>query len=296
MSGPRISVLMPVYNAEKFLKPAIDSILNQTFKDFEFLIINDGSTDSSKKIILSYKDSRIKFFENKKNLGVTRTLNKGLRLAKGKYIARMDADDISLPDRLQKQVEFMAKNPQVAVCGTWVQIVDDKTLRHEIWKSPGDFESVKSLALFYSPVYHPTVLIRNEALKKYNLSYSLSFPHAEDYALWVRIMEKAKVINLQEVLLLHRILSDEKGKIYQQKQLKSANRIRLYQLSKLGIVPTSEELVVHQAISYWQFKPDKKFVKAARLWLKKLLLANLKKNYYHQLIFFKVLVKKWFLI
>lgn len=294
MKNPKISVLMPVYNAEKFLKEAIDSILNQTFKDFEFLIINDASTDRSKEIILSYKDPRIRYFENNKNLGVARTLNRGLRLAKGEYIARMDADDISFPDRFKKQVEFMEKNPQVAICGTWLQLINNKA--NDIWRCPSDHETIKSLSLFYSSIYHPTVLICSKTLKKNNLSYNPSFIHAEDYELWARIMEKAKAANLKEVLLFHRIHSNEVGNIYKQMQVKNANRVRLYQLSKLGIYPTSEELKIHQAISYWQFKSDKKFVKAARLWLKKLLITNFKKNYYHQLIFFKVFVEKWFLI
>lgn len=294
MKTPKISVLMPVYNAEKFLKEAIDSILNQTFKDFEFLIINDASTDRSKGIILSYKDPRIRYFENRKNLGVARTLNSGLRLAKGKYIARMDADDISLPDRFKKQVKFMEKNPQTAVCGTWLQLINNKA--NDIWRCPSDHETIKSLSLFYSSIYHPTVFIRVNILKKNNLSYNQSFIHAEDYELWVRIMEKTRVANLKEVLLFHRIHSNEVGNIYKQIQVKNANRVRLYQLNKLGIYPTSEEFKVHQAISYWQFKSDKKFVKVARLWLKKLFIANFKKNYYHQLTFFKVLFGKWFLI
>jgi len=292
MNHLKISVLMPVYNGEKFLKEAIDSILNQSFKDFEFLIINDGSTDRSKKIILSYQDQRIRFFENKKNLGVAKTLNRGLKLAKGKYIARMDADDISLSDRFKKQVEFMEKNPQVAVCGTWVKLIGN----HNIWQSPGDDKTIKSLSLFYSSIYHPTALIRNDLLKRYNLSYNPSFIHAEDYELWVRIMEKTKVVNLQEVLLFHRIHSKEAGKIYRQTQVKNANRIRLYQLNKLGIFPKKHELAIHQAISYWQFKHDKQFVRVARHWLIKLFIANLRKKYYHRLIFFKVLAKKWFLI
>lgn len=296
MKKPKITVLMPVYNAQQYLNEAIDSILNQTFTDFEFLIINDGSTDGSKKIILSYKDPRIRYLENKKNLGVTKTLNRGLRLAKGEYIARMDADDISLPNRFKKQVEFIEKNLQVAVCGTWARLIGNKSHNNDIWKSPSDFQSIKSLALFYSPIYHPTVLIRNNMLKRYNLSYNPSFTHAEDYELWVRIMKKAKVANLKEVLLFHRIHPGEVGNIYKQTQVESANRVRLYQLNKLGIFPKPEELAVHQAISYWQFKPDKEFVHAARLWLKKLFIANLKKNYYHQLIFFKVLAEKWFLI
>jgi len=114
---PKVTVLMPVYNAEKYLKEAIGSILGQSFSDFEFLIINDGSTDSSVKIIKSYDDPRIRFIANEKNLGVIPTLNKGFALAQGEFIARMDADDISLPKRLELQADFMDKHPEAGAIG-----------------------------------------------------------------------------------------------------------------------------------------------------------------------------------
>ena len=112
---------MTVHNGEKHLSEAIDGILNQTFKDFEFLVIDDGSTDGSADIIQSYKDVRIRFISNGKNLSVPVSLNMGLNLARGEYIARMDCDDISLPQRLEKQVQFMDANPEVGVCGTWLE-------------------------------------------------------------------------------------------------------------------------------------------------------------------------------
>ena len=119
MTSATVTVLMPVYNGEMYLREAIDSILHQTFTDFEFLIINDGSTDNSETIILSYDDSRIRYEKNDSNLKLIATLNKGIELAKGKYIVRMDADDISIPDRIEKQVAFLEKNPDVGICGSW---------------------------------------------------------------------------------------------------------------------------------------------------------------------------------
>ena len=117
---PVISVIMPVYNTkEKFLREAVESILNQTFTDFEFIIINDGSDSITEDIILSYKDLRIKYLKNEQNLGIVQSLNKAVKTAKGKYIARMDADDISMPHRLEKQYEFMENHPQCGVCGTY---------------------------------------------------------------------------------------------------------------------------------------------------------------------------------
>src|SRR6185295_3491651 len=125
MTPPQVSVLMSVYNGEKYLKEAMESILNQSFPDFEFLIFNDSSTDSGREIILSFNDPRIVLVDNEKNIGLTKSLNKGLSLAKGKYIARMDADDISDAGRLNEQVNYMEKNSDVAVCGSWVQFLNE---------------------------------------------------------------------------------------------------------------------------------------------------------------------------
>ena len=121
MKSPQISVVMPAYNAEKYITEAIDSILFQTFKDFEFIIINDASTDSTKDIIESYKDPRIKLVNNEQNKGVAKSLNIGISVACGKYIARMDADDIALPERFQKQFDFMEQHPNIDVCGSWAK-------------------------------------------------------------------------------------------------------------------------------------------------------------------------------
>ena len=120
----KLTVLMPVYNAEKYLKPALESILNQTYKDFEFLIIDDGSTDKSLEIIKSYNDSRIRLIGHEQNQKLIATLNEGIKLAQGEYIARMDADDISAPERLQKQMEFLEKHPATVVLGCDFQIID----------------------------------------------------------------------------------------------------------------------------------------------------------------------------
>lgn len=289
---PKISVLMPVYNAEKFLKKAINSILGQTFKDYEFLIINDGSTDNSKKIILSYKDSRIRYYENKINQGVIKTLNRGLRLSKGKYIARMDADDISMKYRLKKQYNFMEQNQQIAVSGTWLKIIGNKTQNNKIWENPCDHNSIKCSALFYSPIFHPTAILRSNIFIKYHIFYNSSYIHAEDYALWVKIMEKEKVANINDVLLYHRIHPNSTGIINSLLLRKNSNKLRVYQLHKLGIHPTNTELQIHQAISSNQLKLNKKNIFAARLWLLKLIIINFNINYYPRLIFSNIVIRK----
>jgi glycosyltransferase involved in cell wall biosynthesis len=132
----RITVLMPVYNGEKYLREAIDSIFNQTFTDFEFLIVDDGSTDNSVEIINSYQNSRINLVKNDKNEGLVYTLNRGLSLAKGEYIARMDCDDISLPERLKKQIDFLDSNSEIAVVGTWIKVINEKEEPQTTWQYP----------------------------------------------------------------------------------------------------------------------------------------------------------------
>ncbi len=292
IKNPKVTVLMPVYNAKIYLREAIDSILNQTFRDFEFLIINDASTDSSKNIILSYKDSRIRYFENKKNLGVARTLNRGLRLAKGEYIARMDADDISLPFRLERQVAYMYKHPRIAVCGTWLKALYDT--KGEIWKTPATHEEIRSLMLFHDAIFHPTVMIRTGIIKKYNLRYSESYPYAEDYELWIRITKHSLLANLPEVLLYHRVHHKKHIDGYLKIQEKSANKIRLSQIHHLGIRPNRSEFFTHVTISMGTYKREKSFVTAAEKWLGKLIMANLKINKYSHKSFVRVIANTWF--
>ena len=200
MKSPKISVLMPVYNAEKFLKEAIDSILNQTFKDFEFLIINDASTDNSKKISLFYKDPRIKYFENKKNLGVAKTLNKGLRLAKGKYIARMDADDISLPNRFKLQYEKLKIDRNLVIIFSDFDWVNEKGNYHSTYRLASSPEEIFYELQFRNCLGHPTVIFNKEIIVNEFGGYDEKY-EAEDNDLWLRVSKKYKIVKLNKVLM-----------------------------------------------------------------------------------------------
>ena len=205
---PKISVLMPVYNGEKYVKEAIESILNQTCTDFEFIIINDCSTDSTKEIIKSYDDSRIVYVENEVNSGISDTLNKGILLAKGEYLARMDADDISLPKRFETQLEFMDANPDVAVCGSNLILFEkDKDISNT--EHPLDFESILCNMIFSCSLSHPSVFIRKEILIKNNLKYEKEFDRQEDYHLWVRLVRYGRIVNIPEFLLRYRVHSNQ---------------------------------------------------------------------------------------
>ncbi len=202
LKNPRVTVLMPVYNGEKYLRQAMDSILNQTFTDFEFLIINDGSKDGSVEIIEAYDDPRIRLVHNEQNLKLVATLNKGIDLARGEYIARMDCDDISLPERLARQVAVMDKYPDVGVCGAWAWVIDSAGKVFDKIKTPVG----RKLASFYwrpSPFVHPTVMIRSAILKQNK--YDQRFADAEDYALWLSLCRVTGFYNLAEFLLLYRV-------------------------------------------------------------------------------------------
>ena len=166
---PLVTVLMAVYNGEKYLREAIESMLNQSYTNFEFLIINDGSTDSTEEIILSYRDERIRHMKNEQNIKLIASLNKGLDLAEGKYIARMDADDVSLPERLAKQVDFMERNLEYGLLGTWVKTLGLNPDKEIHFKSGHD--EIRFELFFHNYLHHPTVMFRKEIIKKNNLKY-----------------------------------------------------------------------------------------------------------------------------
>ena len=223
MNNPKVTVLMPVYNGEQYLNEAIDSVLNQTFTDFEFLIINDGSSDKSREIILSYNDERIRLVDNPENLKLIATLNKGIELANGEYIARMDADDIMLPERLAIQVNFMNKNEDVAVCGSWIKYFGAKNYIRKYKKTDKDICENMILA---SPIAHPTAIIRKKTLTKNKIKYRKEYIHAEDYYFWYEISKHGKLANIQQVLLNYRSTAEQITNKYAPIQIETTKAIR----------------------------------------------------------------------
>jgi len=201
MDNPKISVLMPAYNTEKYIGEAIESILNQTFKDFEFIIIDDCSTDNTWEIIQGYvkKDERIIVLRNKKNSKICKTLNRGIDIAKGKYIARMDADDWSYPDRFEKQFKFMENNPEVVISGGTMEVCDEKMdLLNQRKYNLTDGEIRKKL-FRYSPFCHATTIYKTKIVKKIN-GYDEMFYVAQDYDFYFRLGMHGKFGNLKDIL------------------------------------------------------------------------------------------------
>jgi glycosyltransferase involved in cell wall biosynthesis len=203
MKSPLVTVFMPLYNAENHVAEAIESILTQEFSDFEFLIINDGSTDSSATIASSYSDPRIRLVHNEANKGLVYTANRGFDLAQGTYIARMDSDDISLPQRLIHQIRFMEKHPQIGICGSTIQYFGARSGKMRCVCEP---DSIKATLFWSTALAQPVVMMRRAELERHNLRYDAKFRYgAEDYALWNEASRCFPLANLPEILLRYRI-------------------------------------------------------------------------------------------
>ncbi len=296
---PRITVLMPVYDAGEYIEEAMKSILSQTFRDYEFLIINDGSTDNSADVIRKFSDSRIRFVENESNIGLSGTLNKGIRLARGEYIARMDADDITLPTRFEKQVGFLDQNPDVALCGTWYTVFG--ATRRTTLRLPINQKEIKCYLLFNPPFGHPTVMFRKTVFVTRGLWFDKDYTPAEDYNCWVRFVEHERLANIPEVLLMYRIhkhqMTQPPNSQAMEKRQKVADRIYSGQLQRLGITPTDRELRLHlQVANSYVDEEETEFLSDACKWLIKLYEANLRTNVYHEKEFAELLSRRWFLL
>lgn len=233
---PQVTVLMPAYNCAAFIREAIESMLTQTFTDFEFLIIDDGSTDETLAIIKSFHDPRIRVVENGKNRGITHTLNLGLSLARGKYIARMDADDRSDRFRLERQWSVLEANPDIDVLGTWFRLSTGGLVQHPI-----DDLAIRSVMLcHYCALGHPTVMMRRAALEASGFTYPYKYKHAEDYALWISMAQTSKFQNLPEFLLTYRMHETQVSSQNARLQVRASLRLRhRFLFSLYPIVPSS---------------------------------------------------------
>jgi glycosyltransferase involved in cell wall biosynthesis len=230
-----VSVLMPVHNCARFLEEAVESVLNQTFSDFEFIIVNDGSTDSSPDLLKTYaeKDSRIRILTNDTNKGIVFSLNRGLEECRGKYIVRMDADDIALPERIEKQVARIDKDDQIAALGSALTYIDASDRELGIVRGC----EIRSSLLHANPMLHPTVVIRREFLKKHGLLYIEKYRYAEDYYLWLQISRLGKLDAMDDVLVKYR-LSDDATRLARLKGVLWATlKVKKDAVMKLGIRP-----------------------------------------------------------
>jgi glycosyltransferase involved in cell wall biosynthesis len=273
--SPMISVVMSVYNSEMFLREAIDSVLEQTFKDFEFIIINDGSIDCSLEIIKSYNDKRIVLIENEGNKGLIHSLNKGLEIAKGQYVARMDADDICLPERFRKQVEFLELNPNVGVLGCDYISINEKRERNIL--AIDSCPKIKTFLLFTATMCHPTLMLRKQVLIDNKLSYSEAAKHVEDYDLWCRLALSTDFFNLNEILFKYRDHANQVSHQNRALQIQNSNVIQENYLKNLGFLYSGSDLKTHFLISSNVRIRNRQSLREIEKWLLNLIEQNANK-------------------
>jgi glycosyltransferase involved in cell wall biosynthesis len=273
-NDPTISVVMSVYNGEKHVRDAIDSILKQVFEDFEFIIVNDGSTDRTKEILESFKDQRIVLI-HQENMGLSKSLNKGISLAKGKYIARQDADDISIVNRLEKQFKYLEKHQNVALLGTWAYITDQSGKLLQKITYPCDYPAIKKGLKRHNYFCHGSVVFKRNAFLELG-GYREFFSSSQDYDLWLRFAENFEVANLSNLLYKRRI--DQNAFTIKNIALQTRMRMFARQLASTREKGQDETIIIEGLKNYLQsplsLTEKREMISSYNYWCRLLLMQN----------------------
>lgn len=291
-TGPLVSVLMPVYNAEKHLRAAMDSILAQAYTNIEFVIVNDGSRDGSEALIRSYRDSRIRLLVNSGNKGLIYSLNYGIASCNGKYIARMDADDVSLPERIGEQVKFMEQHPEVGVCGCDYSQFNDSG--ETTYKALSVHDEVLSQMIFNSSVVHPSLMLRRSVLQELDPVFNAGYQHSEDYELWSKLILRTQFSAVPKHLFRYRIHGGQVTQKHQEQQQISASKVRKELLTRLGFSYTEEEVQLLSRMAGHRLFDDKHQLDLLEQFLKRLIAQNETSRRIDPEIFKRVLSYKWY--
>lgn len=291
--APLVTVLMPVYNAGSFLIEAVESVLSQTYQNFEFLIIDDGSTDESPALLETFNDQRIRIIHHDKNRKLIATLNHGLQLSKGKYIVRMDSDDISLPERIARQVDFMEAHPEVGLSGTGFENFGPGIPTNTIIYSGSDTE-IRIRHLYQTHIAHPTAILRKSLIEQHQLQFDAAYLHGEDYHFWVSMGRYCKMSNLPEVLVRKRDHAGNVSNMFADIQNSTCNRVKRLQFDWMGVRISEEEAELYSrfANTEWNFSIGE-MTELARL-LQSANDANLSSRFIDTKVFTNYLAGKWF--
>ena len=296
MNRPLVSVVMCVYNAEKYLQEAIESILRQTYRNLEFIIVNDGSTDSTRDIILGLNDPRIRYFENPENWGIVRTRNQTLKHAKGKYISVIDSDDISLPDRLTLQVDFLENNPEYGMCGSYFQTIDGSGKRLKDVIFPANDRDARTFLMIHNCFCHSTVTMRGDMARE--LQYQTMYDVAEDYELWYRVSRISKIINIPHFTTYYRVHGSNISISKREHMFLIVDSINRRILDDLQMPYTEEELRVHSNSLHYdeKFFQDEAKMDELEKWYLKFHLAIENNPVFSEDIIYKALAEKWIVL
>ena len=288
--APQVSVIMPVYNGQRFVCAAVESILSQSFTDFELILVNDGSTDQSSELIHAFRDPRIRIFEGESNRGAAAAKNRGIAESQGALIAFLDCDDLALPERLSEQVRFFNRHPEVGVLGSAMITIDEngEPTGETHFAQSGVFETL----LFSNALAQSTVMLRRSALGLER--FITEFQPAEDYDLWVRLGCCTRLANLPQSLVRYRIHSGGISSRQSAKMEESVRSIVAGQLARLGLTPDDDALALHRTIAQSPLNASRYLLEKTEQWLGSLRAANLKAQVYDPAVFEHFLEEKWF--
>lgn len=299
MKKPLLTVVMPTYNGEKYISAAIDSVLNQTFENFELLIINDGSVDTTIKIISSYKDERIRLIDLEENKGIAYCRNLGLREALGEFLAWTDCDDLNLSTRFEKQLDFLQNNLDFGGCGTWLsRFKADKT--YYVTKAYKNPKTIKA-ALLFKPASIPnaTAMLRLSEIRRNNLWYDEALQISEDYDFIFRCSRYLKFSNIQEVLYMYRDSETSIMKKFEDQDSETFDILKIVYRKTLGtldILPTERELRVHYEICSRKIFSQFSEFEECYYWLENLKIANDSKKEYDVQVFNHIITEQFFFL
>lgn len=251
MIRPQVSVIMSVYNGMPFVRGAVESILGQTLKSIELIVVNDASTDRTTSYLNSVKDKRIKVIENKKNLGLAASLNKGLKISRGNFIARMDADDVSLPKRLKTQLEYMQNHKNIDICGTWVKLIDERDNEIGSVHKPVTDKEIKRLNRWMTGIVHPTWFVKKKVFQKLG-RYSEDWDYVEDMEFLLRA-KNFKMANIPEELVLWRSPRNRRSKENIEKIYRESLKLRLHYFLKGDFGLTYLPYLIRSAVTTYLF-------------------------------------------
>jgi len=292
MDCPQVSVVMPMYNSARFVRESVESVLAQTFRDFELIVIDDGSSDDGAAIIASINDSRIRLLRNAENRGIVYTRNRGIQEARGAYVAVLDSDDLAPPYRLKRQVDHMERNPQLAGCSGWAYTLWPNGRRTMTggFALPGS-HLVPAL-MFANWVTHSTVMLRTKFLP--DPAYRSEFPLAEDYDLVVRLVQHGRFEVIPEPLVDYRRNESGVSNSKAAQMESCVRRVIVTQLEDFGVKPNNREIEIHRYISRRNLPVSVELLDEIEAWLDKLLALNGSTRKFDESIFLGVLAYAWF--
>lgn len=295
---PLVSVLIPCYNAALYVEEAVNSIINQTYANLEIILINDCSTDGTGEILaqLANKDSRIKLITNEENLKLIKTLNKGIELCTGEFIARMDSDDVALSSRIEKQVAYLKNNTACDIVGTLFNTFRTANPNKlSLHTNPLKDDELRAYMLFKSGICHPSVMIRRRVFAELNLRFEAAYLHVEDYAFWSQAIYQTKLANIGEPLLLYRVHANQVSTLHDHLQIENKKKVYAIHLKQLGIAVTDRNLQIHASIAECipAISKSVEFLKACELYMLDLLKLNKDKGFCNHDYLQKMLSVHW---